>query len=176
MNTTLRIRVLIGMVFFALGTLISCGTPATPEESCLSASKSIVKERENDSTWPAAITDVSPIRSNPILCEGLGLMRNGNSEVIQFYENSDEIRFYSTPLAERKCDAFLMNEVIELSKEKGDTEILKIYDPEEVSNTGAKLTCRGDALLDSNEREAIEFYIEEDEDEDRFIGYGPEEK
>ena len=54
---------------------------------------------------------------------------------------------------------------------KVNKTILKIYDPEEVSKTDDRLTCRGRAKLQSGSDMMIEFYIYKDKDGDRFIRY-----
>ena len=178
MNNIGGVPIGIVVLFVILGSLINCTTPATPSESCLSAAGNVVKKSENDSGWPISITGVSVINRDPILCKGTATLIDDTTDLIQFYHHSDQIGFESLPIDQRQCDGILMNQIIALSKEKSQGtvrgEILKIYDPEEISNTGDTLTCRGEALLDTNEREMIEFYLEEDKDGDRFVGYGTE--
>ena len=60
------------------------------------------------------------------------------------------------------------------SRDVSKRQILKIYDPEEISRTTHKLTCGGQATFDTSEKEMIEFYVEEDKDGDQFIGFDAE--
>ncbi len=50
--------------------------------------------------------------------------------------------------------------------------ILKVYDAEEVSRTIRRLECEGRARTSAGGWMGLTFYLEEDSDGDRFIGYG----
>ena len=174
MNNIRGLSISIGVIFAMLGALVACTTPATPEETCLSAAKNIVKKSKSDAGWPIAITDVSVINSEPILCKGVATLIDDGTELIQFFETSDQIGFEALSVDQRKCDKYLTNPIMELTKKSslktGGAEIIKIYNPEEISNTGTRLTCKGEARFDIGENEMIEFFYELDEDLEVFIG------
>ena len=79
----------------------------------------------------------------------------------------DETTFKS--LEDFTCED-LVNKVIELSKEKGDVEILKIYTPEEIEDSEYELECESTAQTDKGEKE-IRFQLEQDAEGDWFYGY-----
>jgi len=183
-NNIRGLSISIGVIFAMLGALVACTTPATPEETCLSAAKNIVKgggpltslvfQSKSDAAWPIAITDVSVINSEPILCKGVATLIDDGTDLIQFFETSDQIGFEALSVDQRKCDKYLTNSIMEFSKEislkTGGPEIIKIYYPEEISNTGTRLTCKGEARFDTGENDLIEFFYELDEDLEAFIG------
>jgi hypothetical protein len=173
-NNTREVSMVIGVMAVIIGALVACGTPATPEESCLSTASTLVEERKSDDVWPIAITDVSVINSEPVLCKGTATFDSGTNQ-IQFSENSEELWFEALPMDQRQCDDFLINLIMELSKEQslktGSAEIIKIYNPKEISNTGIKLKCKGEAMLDIGSTAMVQFHVEMDEDEDFFYGY-----
>ena len=73
------------------------------------------------------------------------------------------------------CDD-LAPRIIELSKEKKgpfNAEILKLYDIKKnaTQNTNRVLDCIATAKTDRSDDAAVSFYLEEDADGDRFIGY-----
>ena len=66
--------------------------------------------------------------------------------------------------------------IIELSKEKRgpfNAQILKLYDikKNDTQNTKRVLDCIATAKTDRSDDAVISFYLEEDSDGDRFIGY-----
>lgn len=64
----------------------------------------------------------------------------------------------------------LVDKVIELSKEKGNIEILKIYSPREIKDSSYELECEATAQTDKGEKD-IRFQLEEDKDGDWFYGF-----
>ena len=79
----------------------------------------------------------------------------------------DDTTFKS--LADYTCDD-LVDEVIDLSKEKGNVEILKIYSPEEIRNSSYELECEATAQTSKGEKD-IRFQLERDADGDWFYGF-----
>lgn len=68
----------------------------------------------------------------------------------------------------------LQSEIIELSKENRNpfsAKILKLYDIKEVPSEEYVLHCRATAKWNRGDSSSVSFYIEEDKDGDRFIGY-----
>ena len=64
----------------------------------------------------------------------------------------------------------LVDKVIELSKEKGNVEILKIYQPTKVQNSEYELECEAAAQTDKGQKD-IRFQLEQDADGDWFYGF-----
>ena len=64
----------------------------------------------------------------------------------------------------------LVDKVIELSHEKGNVEILKIYTPSEVEDSSYELECEATAQTDKGEKD-IRFQLEKDSDGDWFYGF-----
>ena len=64
----------------------------------------------------------------------------------------------------------LTDKVIELSKERGDVEILKIYSPTEVEDSEYELECEATAQTSKGEKD-IRFQLEQDADGDWFYGF-----
>ena len=76
-------------------------------------------------------------------------------------------------MAEIQCED-LVPEVIDLSKRNRNPlaqDILKIYNVSETSRTSKRLACEGTARWSRDDDMRVTFYIEEDQDGDRFIGY-----
>lgn len=67
------------------------------------------------------------------------------------------------------CDD-LVDKVIDLSKEKGNVEILKIYTPKEIKDSPYELACEATAQTSKGEKD-IRFQLERDADGDWFYGF-----
>ena len=64
--------------------------------------------------------------------------------------------------------------IIDLSEENESAfrpRILKLYNIRSINNTNRLLECRADAKTSHGEDASIIFYMEDDDDGDRFIGY-----
>ena len=71
------------------------------------------------------------------------------------------------------CDS-IRDAVVETSSDK-DVKILKIYDPETISDADNLLSCKGSAMISTgDERQTVYYKLEKDEEGDSFVGYSPE--
>ena len=71
------------------------------------------------------------------------------------------------------CDK-LSSSIIDLSEDNQNpfsSKMLKLYDIQEVNSTDYVLECKAEAKWARGEDSPIKFYVEEDDDGDRFIGY-----
>lgn len=149
-------------------------------ETCQDLGDQLALIGKKKPTWPVKLYNLSPISQESgdgLSCKATVTYRDGDIAAMEIYEDASmSIGFRALGLSERECDDTLTHAIIELTEGATSTDahkrqILKIYDPQEISRTTHKLTCRGQARFDTAEREMIEFYIEEDEDGDRFIGF-----
>ena len=170
------------MIFTVL--IFACASePATPQESCLSTAKKLVSDK---SMGLSAIEAAVPIEENTeleesaVLCKGIATISDGQAEEsIQFFETSTQIAFETLHIKYQECDdKTLISSILNLSKSQadrtGEPEIIKIYEPKEISNTGDRLLCSGEAKLSvGEENQKINYYMEADQDNDLFFGYEP---
>ena len=80
---------------------------------------------------------------------------------------------YNPSKARETCED-LQSDIIELSKENRNpfsAKILKLYDIKEVPSEKYVLHCEATAKWNRGDNSSVSFYVEEDEDGDRFIGY-----
>ena len=112
-----------------------------------------------------------------LTCKAHASYQDETFQALAVHEDIDGyVGFRLLPISERECDVVLMRAIMELTEEMSmqsalHQTIIKIYDPKEISNTGDKLTCRGKAKFQTKKDSVIEFYVEEDKDGDRFIGF-----
>ena len=152
-------------------------------ETCQDLGDQLALIGKTKPTWPVKLENLSPISQESgdgLSCKATVTYRDGDIAAMEIYEDASmSIGFRALALSERECDKTLTHAIIEMAKDNASRDvskrqILKIYDPEEISRTTHKLTCGGQAMFDTSEKEMIEFYVEEDKDGDRFIGFNAE--
>ncbi|MCY3784556.1 MAG: hypothetical protein OXG79_12350 [Chloroflexi bacterium] len=75
--------------------------------------------------------------------------------------------------ADVQCED-LIPDVVRISEENKHPlrpTILKVYDAKEVSRSSSRLECEGSAKTSFGDDQPLIFYLEEDADGDRFVGY-----
>ena len=152
-------------------------------ETCQDLGDQLALIGKTKPTWPVKLENLSPISQESgdgLSCKATVTYRDGDIAAMEIYEDASmSIGFRALALSERECDKTLTHAIIEMAKDNASRDvskrqILKIYDPEEISRTTHKLTCGGQAMFDTSGKEMIEFYVEEDKDGDRFIGFDAE--
>ena len=84
------------------------------------------------------------------------------------------------PMGQVQCED-LIPQVISLSEDNQNAlrpAILKVYDARRVSRSASRVECEGRAKMSRGDMQGLIFYLEEDSDGDRFIGYegtGPDQ-
>ena len=80
------------------------------------------------------------------------------------------------PIDEYGC-AYVIPGIVKMSKERAHyttvQRILKVYEPRELRSNNEEFVCSGKVKWSRGQDSDIEFYIQEDDDGDRFIGYKP---
>ena len=159
------------------------GFETLTSETCQDLANQLTLNASVDPKWPMKLEDLELIQGDldsRLVCKALATFLGGRMYAVEISEDQGtKMAFVPLPISERECDRVLMQDIIDLSKELASRKpsqriILKIYDPEEISNTNDKLTCGGQAMLDTSEKVMIEFHVEEDKDGDRFIGFDAE--
>ena len=110
-----------------------------------------------------------------IECRASAKLNNGDNTYIIFYleENKNGDRFIGYEDEPMTCDT-LEPQIIELTEEQEgpfSPKILKMYELEEIKSTDYILGCKANVKWSKGEESIIMFYLEEDKDGDRFIGY-----
>ena len=141
-------------------------------------------------TLPSAINRGSSIRfvnitlaeeisrnSRQLVCKGLVHAASGGATALRFsrdYFGGED--WGPLALDEYKC-AYLVPQVISMSKEREEytalRQILKVYEPTELRSDSKEFVCIGRAKMSRREDVNIQFYVQEDRDGDRFVGYKP---
>jgi hypothetical protein len=131
-------------------------------------------------TWPVNLENLSSLKqdlADGLSCKAIITYREGDIAAMEIYEKEAmSIGLRVLAMSERECDKTLTHAIIDMmkdvdSRDVSKRQILKIYDPEEISRSTHELTCGGQAMFDTLEKEMIEFYVEEDKDGDQFIGF-----
>ena len=115
--------------------------------------------------------------SSRLLCKGLIHIVDGPVQPLMFsQDNTGGMKWFRVPLDEYEC-AYLVPVTIKLSEERMQSTsrptILKIYEPKELRSNSEEFVCVGRAKWSRGKDTYIEFYIQEDQDQDRFNGFSP---
>jgi hypothetical protein len=109
-----------------------------------------------------------------LVCKGLVIFEDGSGQGLKFFQtNFGSYGYDRLDLNELECE-YLVPDITLLSQNQSSPyaqKILKIYDNiTVVSRSAKKLVCTG-PVKGSQGDSFLEFHVEEDRDDDRFIGY-----
>ena len=173
-----------GLVVVTTTILYGCSTLVgePKNESCADLVDDIIQLSQDAEVSLTEIVGISKlsIPGKRLSCKGMGMPADGSRLPIEFYEWEDTggqvwVEYKDLRISEWECDYFV-DAVTKLSEDEWarnpfQSRIVKIYDPEKVSHTHERLTCKGVALLDNLDERDIKFYTWFDKDGDRFYGY-----
>ena len=137
----------------------------------------IMNSNSSNSVVKITLAQRIAVSDTRLVCKGLVHLTDGGAVPMKFarYYFGDHT-WDHLPIEDYEC-AYLAPRIIKMSKERAQytilSRILKIYEPRELRSNSEEFVCSGKVKWSKGQDKDIEFYVQEDEDGDRFIGYKP---
>ena len=150
-----------------------------PNLECQGIVQQTIKLSSDQVSSSDRITEITNVEEmehskTELVCKGLVIFEDGSGQGLKFFQtNFGQYGYDRLDLNELECE-YLVPDITLLSQNQSNPyaqKILKIYDDiTVVSRSAKKLVCTG-PVKGSQGDSFLEFHVEEDRDDDRFIGY-----